>query len=145
MRRTRVPFAKIVRPVLLAALALALGACLVVREDADGRCVDRYFASASRDIAAMAAQDARRPRRPRRACILIHDAEDGTLVRLSVPLWLVNLGLKSGLKAEADGHDFDVRTRYDLEWRSIPHVERFGRGLLVSVEDGRSRVLVWLR
>ena len=134
-----------VKAVLVVGVALSLGACLVVHMDRDVRRSDASFEKACREIARMETQDKQHRRRPHRLFVLVRDDGEGTLVRVSVPLWLVNLGLDLARKEDADGHDFDVRKRYDLDWKAVRNLDRYGRGLLVSVEEERSRVLVWLQ
>jgi len=131
--------------VAIVGLALSFAACVTVRVDRDVRRVDAYFDRAAKEISSLENADSAHRRRPHRLCVLVYDADEGTVVRVSLPLWLVNLGLDLGMRADADGHDFDARKRYDFEWKAVKDLDRYGRGLLVSVEEGEDRVLVWLR
>lgn len=133
------------RLALLIGLALSLTACFTVRVDRDVRRVDDYFERAAREIARLENDDLAHGRRPHRLCVLAYDADEGTVVQVSLPLWIVNMGLDMGLRADAEGHDFAARKRYDFDWKAVRDLDRYGRGLLVSVEEEKSRVLVWLR
>ena len=129
---------------LIAGALLTFGACLVVHTDRDPRRADAYFERASKEIARLEANEKDHPRRPHRLCVLVRDDREGTVVRVSVPLWLVNWGLDIARKDDADEHDMDVRKRYDFDWKAVRNLAHYGRGLLASVEEERSRVLVWL-
>ena len=134
-----------------AALALAtlgLGACIGLRIEHGVRNADRDFERARDEIASLERHDPGRTRRPNSLCLLIHNREDGDLVRLSVPLWMVDLAMDMGEQSErherrADRRDFE--DRYDVDWRSLRDIGRFGPGLIASVEGDDDRILVWLR
>ncbi len=130
---------------LAAGLALGLSACVSVHVGRDTSRAGAYFDRATREIADLEHRDPGRTGRPHRLCVLVYDADEGTIVRVSMPLWLVEMGLEAGRDKEDGGHDADFRKRYDLDWRAVKDLGRYGRGLLVSVEEERSRVLVWLR
>ena len=129
----------------LALLALSLTACISVRTESGIRNADRQFEKAYAEIARIDGTRSGEARRPHRLCVLVHDAEAGELVRVSVPMWLVDAGLSLGADASRHGHGGSVRDRYDLEWSAIKDLGRYGRGLLASVEEEDARVLVWLK
>jgi len=133
------------RMALVVVAILAFGACMTVRVDRDTGRAEAYFAQANREITWLEKQDPRREHRPRRLYILIFEAGEGEIVRVSLPLWLVKWGLDAGMKGEADGHDFNIRKRYDFDWKAVRDLDRFGQGLLVSLEENRDRVLIWLK
>jgi len=62
------------------------------------------------------------------------------------------LGRRRWMRAALDAgehsaeHEDDRRwgKRYDFDWNGLSDLGRFGRGLLVQVDDGRDKVLVWL-
>jgi len=128
-------------------LPLFFTACIGIHFDNNVHNVDAYFVRARAEIAKLEARDPDRSRRAHRLCLLIHDASEDRVVRLSVPLWLVNLGLDFAEKAERRDHreGFDYQERYDLEWKAIKDLGQFGRGLLVSVEEENDRILVWMK
>jgi hypothetical protein len=71
--------------------------------------------------------------------VLVWDADDDKLVRVSLPWWLVRM--KAGpvefstRGSPLDHHDLDL---------TVEDLERYGPGLLVNFEDPRGqRVLVW--
>lgn len=127
--------------VVLAALSFA--ACIGVRvEHVDDP--EPVFDRAEREIAALERDPGRGP--ADRLKVLAYGADDGELVRVSVPLWIVEAALDLGLRGDRDrGDDGDLRGRYDLEWTAVRDIGRFGPGLLVSVEGEDDRVLVWLK
>jgi hypothetical protein len=129
----------------VAVITLAFGACMTVRVDRDKSRAEAYFDQASREIVRLEKQDPHHERRPHRLYILVLDAGEGEIVRVSLPLWLVKWGLDAGMKDDADGHDFNARKRYDFAWKAVRDLDRFGQGLLVSLEENRDRVLIWLK
>ena len=134
-----------VRLALCAGLALSLGGCLVVGVDHDVNHAAARFDRAYREIARLEKEDPGRRCTPHWLCILVLDRDEQSVVRVSVPMWLVKLGLDMGARGDADGHDFNYRKRYDLDWKAVRDLDRYGRGLLVALEEKRDKVLIWLR
>ncbi len=133
---------------VLALAALGLGACIGLRIENGVRNADRDFDRARDEIARLESRDPGRRSRAHRLCLLIHDRNEGDLVRLSVPLWMVDLAMDAGEQAERherrEGRR-DLEDRYDVDWRSLRDIGRFGPGLIASVEGDDDRILVWLR
>jgi len=129
----------------LALVALTLTACISVRARCGAGNADRQFEQAYAEIARIERTRGGEFRKPHRLCVLVHDAEEGELVRVSVPMWLVDLGLSLGERADRHEHGCSVGDRYELEWSAVRDLGRHGRGLLVSVEEEGTRVLVWLK
>lgn len=129
----------------LALIALSLTACISVRTERGAMNADRQFERAYAEIARIQETRSGGTRRPHRLCVLVHDAEEGELIRVSVPMWLVEAGLSLGADASGHEHGRSAGDRYDLEWSAIKDLSRYGRGLLASVEEEKARVLVWLK
>lgn len=129
----------------LALAALCLTACVSVRLERGVGNADRQFRKAYAEIARIESSRHGRAGRPHRLCVLVHDAAEGELVRVSVPMWLVKAGLSLGADAARHEHGRSAADRYDLEWSAIGDLGRYGPGLLASVEEDEARVLVWLR
>jgi hypothetical protein len=125
----------------MAVTVLALGqiACFVAIDHV------RDPAAAFRKARAEAERDQGRPGRAHRINVLAFDAGEGTLVRVSLPLWLAR---------KVEGHiDLGDEGGRAME-RSVGHLARrihvqdlaaAGRGLIADVEDDDGQVLVWLR
>jgi hypothetical protein len=145
MRRTKVNTSAPAGAAGLALVALSLMACISVRTESGVRNADRQFEKTYAEIARIEGTRGNGPRRPHRLCVLVHDAEEGKLVRVSVPMWIVNAGLSLGADASRHEHGRSAGDRYDLEWSAIKDLGRYGPGLLASVEEEGARVLVWLR
>ena len=135
----------LIRAMGLAAAVLSLMACLSIRVEEGVRDADSHFLKAYAEIAGIEASHGRSARHPHRMCVLVHDAEQGDLVRVSIPMWLVRAGLDLGAKPSGHEHGGGIADRYDLEWSAIRDLGRYGPGLLVSVEEENARVLVWLK
>jgi len=105
---------------------------------------DRYFKSAYRQIEEIQRHDPRRERRAHHLQMLIYENSDGEMIRMRLPLWLVNGCLDLGMRAAKNERDFDFEEKYDFDWRAIKDLGRLGKGLLVEVEDEENRVLIWL-
>lgn len=129
---------------LAAAIAGGLGAgCLVQIEHV--RDPRPHFEAARREAARL--QGRRGP--AKELNVLVYDADDEKLVRVSIPMWLAR---KIESKVDWDKHaDFDSGDKERVERSIRRHVnlreiERAGLGLLVEVEeDDGEQVLVWLR
>jgi hypothetical protein len=128
-----------------ALLALSLTACVSVRRESGVRNADRQFERAYAEIARIEGTRSGGTRRPHRLCVLVHDAEEGELIRVSIPIWLVEAGLSLGADSSRHEHGRPAGDRYDLEWSAIKDLGRHGRGLLASVEEEKARALVWLK
>jgi hypothetical protein len=91
-----------------------------------------------------ALRDARRGGRASHLNFLAWKAEDGEMVRVSVPLWLLReAGHEVDLGEVGDDHQRWLRPMMGLSWEEL---ERAGPGVLLEVtEDETDRVLVWLR
>jgi hypothetical protein len=129
----------------LAFLALSLTACISVRVEKGVSDADRHFRKAYAEIARIEGSPRREARQPHRMCLLVHDAEKAELIRVSIPMWLVKMGLDLGEKASEHEHGGSFADRYELDWSAIRDLDRYGRGLLASVEEEKARVLIWLR
>lgn len=125
--------------------ALSLTACVSVRVERGVDDAGLDFQKAYTEIARIDRRQDRGTERPHRLCVLVHDAAKGELVHVSVPMWLVDAGLDLGEHASRHEHGGSVADRYDLEWRAVRDLGRYGPGLLVSVEEEKARVLIWLK
>jgi hypothetical protein len=125
--------------VAVALLALVQAACLVeIREVRDP-------GPAFRAARAQAERDQRRPGKAHRINVLVFEADESRLVRVSLPIWLAG---------KIEGH-IDLGDEGDRAMeRSVGRVARkirvrdlaaAGRGLIADVEDDDGQVLVWLR
>jgi hypothetical protein len=126
--------------VVTALLGVSGTACVSVRHVADPTAA---LFSARAEAERLGAQ----PGRAHRLNVLVFDADEGQLVRVSVPIWLASKfegqlrrddqagrALERGL-----GADFARHIR-------LKDVAAAGRGLIAAVEDDDgSQVLVWLR
>lgn len=103
--------------------------------------------AAFRDARAEALLYAGRPGPARELNLLVYDAGERELVRVSLPMWVVR-------KLDRDGREFD------LDFDDRPHglaramkrhvrlrdIERAGLGILLEAEeDEGGQVLIWLR
>jgi hypothetical protein len=128
----------------LALVLLALSGCIGVQIHRGVRDPEAYFERAEREIARLARLREDRPGRVHRLHVLAYDRRDGELVRVSVPLWMAELAVDIGEHADRDHHDIDIEERYDVDWRALRRLDRFGPGLLAAVTSDRDRLLVWL-
>jgi len=126
-------------------MPFVFGACIGIRVEHGVRDADAYFEKAYREISRIEGADPVRSRRAHRLCLLIHDAEENQVVRLSVPIWIVDACLAAGMQALDNGHDYDAREHFDLDWKAVKDLGQYGPGLLVAVEEERDRILIWLK
>jgi hypothetical protein len=129
--------------IVLAALAVA-SACVGVRVREGVRDADRYFDRAKAEIDRIQSEDPGRRGRVHEVCVLVHDRGSHELVEVRTPLWMAEACL--GLAADCDRDwEREIRTKSDIDIHDLRHLDRFGPGLVVEINDPDSRVLVWLR
>jgi hypothetical protein len=124
----------------MAVLALVQAGCFVAIDHV------RDPAAAFRKARAEAERDQGRPGRAHRINVLAFDPGEGTLVRVSLPLWLarkieghIDLGDEGGRAMERSvGRNLARRIH-------VQDLAAAGRGLIADVEDDDGQVLVWLR
>jgi hypothetical protein len=129
----------------LGLLILAAGACFQVQVIKDSREADRAFREAYQEVERLEAVPPLRRGRAQEVCVLVFDRQARELVRVEVPFWLAKACLDLGLSVAEHDHSFGFEERYGFDWRKFRELDRFGPGLLVSVDDEESQVLVWLR
>lgn len=95
-----------------------------------------------------AGRDAGKPGRAREVNVLVYEPDEGQLIRVSLPIWLVRK-----MEHHVDWDDIDVddedaeHVKRVLKRRiRLEDIEKAGLGMLVEVdeEDGE-QVLVWLK
>lgn len=126
----------------IAALALLPPACLVsVRRDV----ADAHVAF--REARAEAERYSGRPGPARRLNVLVFDPGEGTLVRLSLPMWLARkVQGHIDLGGDDSGRALERSVGQSLARRiRVEDLDDAGLGLLAEVEDDGGQVLVWLR
>ena len=123
---------RIAQGLLVLVMAIVVSGCFTVRIIKNVENPDPYFAKAYERIERIHERNPDREGRSRRIQVLI-----------SAPVWLVNSCMDIGI-TDSDVEDFDFDKRYDIDWRDIKELERFGPGLLVEIDDEQSQVLIWL-
>lgn len=79
------------------------------------------------------------PKRPETLYVLAFDPDDGDLVRVSIPFWLLRLKM-NGATIDFGGNSMDLE---DLKL-TVEDLERFGPTLVLDQKnEGGDRVLVW--
>jgi hypothetical protein len=77
--------------------------------------------------------------RPEHLNVMAFDPDDGEIVRLSIPFWLLRLKMR-GATIDLNGHRMDLE---DLRL-TVEDLERFGPTLIVDHKSANGeRVLVW--
>ena len=89
-----------------------------------------------------------RPGRAHEVNVLVYERDEGQLIRVSVPIWLVKKMERhvDWDDADRDDHDLDHVRRVLKRRLRVEDLERAGLGTLIEVEeeDGE-QVLVWLK
>ena len=79
------------------------------------------------------------PKTPEKLYVLAFDPDDGSLVRVTIPFWLLRMKMK-GATIDFGGRNMDLE---DLKL-TVEDLERFGPTLVLDQRnDGGDRVLVW--
>jgi hypothetical protein len=131
---------------VLTAGVMILSACLGIQVYRHVDDPEPYFDRAYREIDRLESYDRGRRDGAREICVLVHDAADGELVRVNVPLWLVRPVADVGV--EVVEHDRRLRKwedRYDFDRGALRHLKDCGLGLVLDIQEENDRVLVWLR
>jgi len=129
-------------PVLL---VLGLTACIGVRVDRDVADPGPAFARAEREIERLESEYPARYGRAHGLCLLAYDRDDRELVQVRVPMWIVDACMGLAEDAAREDRAGRLEGHYDIEWRALKDLGRFGPGLLASVADEESRILIWLK
>jgi nucleoside-diphosphate-sugar epimerase len=101
-----------------------------------------------REARAEAARLAGRPGPARELNVLVWDRDDGELVRVSLPMWIVRKAERRiDWRNEVESDDgVQDHVRHALRRVRLEDIEKAGLGVLAEVEeDGGDQVLVWLR
>jgi hypothetical protein len=129
---------------LLVAILFSSGCFVSVKEDIDfpaGR-----FAAALERISALERHNPDRVGRAAKMQTLVYDGDSREMVQVTVPMWMVRLGMKhTGERHSRQPQD--AAGRYlDFDLEHLGDISRLGPGLLAQVEDlqENTHVLVWL-
>ncbi len=129
---------------LLILIPLLSAGCFTVRVIKNVKNPDRYFDSAYKRIDYIHQKCPNREGRASSIRVLVYEASERQLVKVSAPFWLVNTCMDIGIKAADEEEGFEFDEQYDFDWRDIKDLEKLGPGLLVEIEDEESKVLIWL-
>jgi hypothetical protein len=77
--------------------------------------------------------------------LAVFDGSEREVVGLGIPMWLVNACLKQETDLSEHNKEFALERRYGAAWSSIKDLSQVVPGLLVEVEDGKEKVLIWLK
>ncbi len=118
--------------------------CFTVRVIRNVKDPDRYFSAAHKRIMDIHQKRPNREGRANSIRVLVYEASERQIVKVSAPFWLVNTCMDIGIKAADEEEGFEFDERYDFDWKDIKDLEKLGPGLLVEIEDEESKVLIWL-
>ncbi len=130
--------------VCLVLISLALAGCFTVKVVKNVKNPDRFFDSAYRRIESIHQKHPNREGRAHSIFVLIYEASERQVVKVSAPFWLVNSCMDIGIQAADEEEEFGFNERYDFDWRDIKDLEKVGPGLLVEIDDEESKILIWL-
>ncbi len=103
------------------------------------------FDRAYREIRNINRSDPGHEGRAHELCLLIYDGSSDELIRLETPLWVIHAAMDIGEEDEKHHRRSDYEDRYEVDWQALKDLGRFGPGLLVSLDDERNKILIWLR
>jgi hypothetical protein len=79
-------------------------------------------------------------RRPEKLYVLAYDPNDGGLVRIEIPFWLLRMKMKGAINFGSRGNQLDLE---DLKL-TVEDLDRYGPALVLDQKnDDGDRVLVW--
>ncbi len=133
-----------IRNTFLILIALTFVACPELSVSHVDGFPHKAFRAAEKQIASIADAHPHRSGEAKEIHILVFDGGDGDLVRVTMPLAVVEWGVDIA-KANVDADDLDGQLN-PLEHMSPQDLRKLGPGLLVQVDDEEedSHVLIWL-
>ena len=133
-----------IRNTLLILIAMTFIACPQVRVSHVEGFPHEAFQAAEKQIASISQAHPNRKGEATEMHLLVFDGDGGDLVRISMPLTVVEWGVDLA-KNNVDSDDFDGQLN-PLEHMSPKELRKLGPGLLVQVDDEEegSHVLIWL-
>jgi hypothetical protein len=132
------------RVALLILMPLFLCACFGLAIYQDVKDPDLYFEEAYSQIDQIHKHYPNREGTPSHIHFLVYDASDRQLVKMELPLSLVQDCMDIGLDAAGNDCGFDIKGRYDIDWSGVKDLRQFGMGLLVEVDEEDGKILIWL-
>jgi len=132
------------RVVLIILIPLFFCACFGLQIYRDVKDPDRYFEQAYSQIDEIHKRYPNREGTPSYIHFLVYEASDRQLIKLELPLSLVQDCMDIGLNAAENDCGFDIKDRYDIDWSGIKDLRQFGMGLLVEVDEEDGKILIWL-
>lgn len=115
---------------------LNLSSCLFVSVETESGQVEAAFARAREDVMALTFNPAMADK-PEKFKMLIYDPEEGQLVRISLPLWLVRTGIRQTDLARGQEFEFDSKA-FNQAIQQLP------QGLVAEIWTEREKMLWWL-
>ncbi|NOY22588.1 MAG: hypothetical protein GXO70_03610 [Acidobacteria bacterium] len=133
-----------IRNTFLILIALTFTACPQLSVSHVDGFPHEAFQGAKQQIASITNANPRRSGEASEIHLLVFDGADGDLVRIVVPLTMVEWGVDFA-KGSVDSDDFEGQLN-PLEHMSPQDLRKLGPGLLVQVDDESedSHVLIWL-
>ncbi|NPV82795.1 MAG: hypothetical protein HPY46_04310 [Candidatus Aminicenantes bacterium] len=123
------------------AVLLTLSSCLVVAVEKTEREAEAELQGTRQRVLKLSTNSYSSSSQPHRLKMLVYDPEEGQLLRISLPLWLVNKGLNHEAESQARSHGPDFE--FDMKGFSRA-VREMPPGLLAEVLTDREKVLLWL-
>jgi hypothetical protein len=126
--------------------SLFLSACFRVQVIRHVDNPDVYFANVHRQIEKIERENPQRLGRAHDLCLFVYEHGEDQIIKLTIPLWIVNLAIDAGQEAAENDREWRKwKSRYDLDWDVLHDLGQFGPGLLVAVDDEQDKVLIWLK
>ncbi len=132
------------RVALIILIPLFFCSCFGLQIYRDVKDPDRYFEQAYSQIDEIHKHYPNREGIPSYIHFLVYEASDRQLIKLELPLSLVQDCMDIGLNAAENDCGFDIKDRYDIDWSGIKDLRQFGMGLLVEVDEEDGKILIWL-
>lgn len=125
---------------IIVVILLTLSSCLVVAVEKTDREAEAELQKVGQRVLKLSLHPPASSR-PHRLKMLVYDSDEGQLLRISLPLWLVKKGLRAESESAARFHGSD----FELDMRGFSRaVSEMPPGLLAEVLTDREKVLLWL-
>ncbi|MCP2520342.1 hypothetical protein NLC82_04155 [Candidatus Aminicenantes bacterium AC-335-A11] len=133
--------------ILIVILSLfILNGCFVLQIQENVKYPSRVIEKAKNEIQKIHEKYPERKHIAHKLNLLVYDGESRDLIRISAPMWLVELILKMGLKHAKYEIENSTSSYFDIDWSKFTNLSELGPGLLLEVEDleENTSILIWL-
>jgi len=134
------------KKLLILVFSLLFTACYIdIRENVSNP--EYYIKKAVREFERVERPDFFRSRKATSINIFVYDGESKDMIRVSLPLWFLNLCFDIAGDFNDEEKPIDNPSKWDCEvdFQALKELKKLGPGPLMELRDGKSLILIWMR